>query len=316
MKKLLPLIVIVGPTAVGKTDVGIEVARRVNGEVISGDSMQVYKYMDIGTAKPTEAEMAGIPHHMIDIVDPDEEFNVARFQEMVGYHIHNINERGKVPILVGGTGLYVRAVLDHYDFSPPGESLSQRKELMDLAALKGNQCLAEMLREVDPEAAGRIHPNDTRRLVRALEVYRTTGKPISSFQYVSETSPPKYNLGYFGLTMEREKLYNRIEQRVDKMMAGGLIDEVKGLVEKGYGPQSTAMQALGYKEIIDYLEGLCTMEEAVELIKRNTRRFAKRQLTWFRRDKRIRWIEVQNYESLDKITDEIIAISEGQFTNT
>lgn len=316
MNRLLPLIVIVGPTAVGKTDVGIRVARRINGEVISGDSMQVYKYMDIGTAKPTAEEMAGIPHYMIDVVTPDEDFNVARFQEMVGRYIVDINERGKIPILVGGTGLYVRAVIDYYDFSPPGGSITGRKELLELAAGYGNDYLVRMLREVDPVAAERIHPNDTRRLVRALEVYRETGKPISSFQYVQQTGTPKYNMAYFGLTMQRERLYKRIEERVDKMMARGLIDEVKALMEKGYGQRGTAMQALGYREIVDYLYGLCTLDEAVQLIKRNTRRFAKRQLTWFRRDERIRWIETEKFPSPDKIADEIIAIAEGQFSRT
>lgn len=316
MNKLLPLVVIAGPTAVGKTEVGIRVARKIGGEVISGDSMQVYKYMDIGTAKPTREEMAGIPHHMIDIVEPDREFSVATFQKMVEEHIVSINQRGKIPILVGGTGLYIRAVLDHYDFSPPGGDHVMREELLDAARQKGNEYLVKLLKEVDPVSAGRIHRNDTRRLIRALEVYYTTGKPISHFQYNAEELPPKYNLVYFGLTMSRPGLYRKIEQRVDLMLARGLVDEVKTLVQMGFGPQSTAMQALGYKEIYAFLNGKYSLEEAVYLIKRDTRRFAKRQMTWFRRDRRICWINVENYKSLEEIADEIAARAEGQFLHT
>ena len=313
MIKLLPLLVIVGPTAVGKTDVAVRVAPRTGGEIISGDSMQVYKYMDIGTAKPTPDEMAGVPHYMIDVVDPDEDFNVARFQQSVEKYIGYIHDRNKLPILVGGTGLYVRSVTDNYDFTPPGGSSATREELLQIARLYGNGRLAEMLKEVDPAAAGRIHHNDTRRLVRALEVYRATGKPISNFQYCAAIKSPKYNLAYFGLEMKRESLYKKIEDRVDKMISRGLVDEVKRLVEMGYSRKSTAMQALGYKEMLDYLNGLCTLEEAVQLIKRNTRRLAKRQMTWFRRDERIRWIDVEKYDSLDEIADKIVLEAEGQY---
>ncbi len=313
MSGKLPLVVIAGPTAVGKTDVGILVARRINGEVISGDSMQVYRHMDIGTAKPTIEEMGGIPHHMIDILNPDEEFNVALFQKKVEYLIIEINKRGKTPILVGGTGLYINSVINYYDFSPPGGDLVRREELSRLAVQRGNEYLMGLLREADPAAASKIHLNDTRRLVRALEVYYLTGRPISGFQYNSEGMPPKYNLSYFGLLMNREKLYQRIEQRVDKMIAKGLVEEVQNLIEMGYKPSNTAMQALGYKEIIDYLYGRCTLEEAVLLIKRNTRRLAKRQMTWFRRDKRIKWIDVEKYDSLQEIADKITAEVGGQF---
>ncbi len=316
MTELLPLVVIVGPTAVGKTDAGILVARRINGEVISGDSMQVYRYMDIGTAKPGVEEMRGIPHHMIDIVNPDEEYNVAMFQKQVEQLIIDINERGKRPILVGGTGLYINSVLDYYDFSPPGGDPDKREELHRLAGRRGNDYLMALLREADPVAAKKIHLNDTRRLIRALEVYYLTRRPISEFQYNSGEMPPKYNLAYFGLMMDRQKLYQRIEERVDKMIAKGLVEEVKNLIEMGYGPSNTAMQALGYKEIIDYLYGRCSLAEAVRLIKRNTRRFAKRQMTWFRRDKRIRWIDVENYDSVEEIAEKIAAAAEGQFNNT
>ena len=279
MKTKLPLVVIVGPTAVGKTEVGIRLAGIIGGEVISGDSMQVYKYMDIGTAKPTEQEMAGVPHHMIDVISPGEEFNVAKFQEMVEKCIEEIASKGKIPILVGGTGLYVRSVIDEYDFTPPGGDDSLRSTLLKIAAEKGNACLVEMLEKVDPAAAKRIHLNDTRRLIRAIEVYQALGRPISDFQYVSGHAKLKYNLAYFGLFMNRQKLYEKIEKRVDIMIEKGLVHEVADLVKMGYGPDNTSMQALGYKEMLYYFGGLCTLAEAVGLIKRNSRRFAKRQIT-------------------------------------
>lgn len=316
MSTLLPLVVIVGPTAVGKTFVGIELAKRIAGEVISGDSMQVYKHLNIGTAKPSREEINGIPHYMIDIANPDEEFNVAIFQKQVEYYVKFINDRKKLPVLVGGTGLYVRSVIDHYDFSPPGENPDKRAELLELVRLKGNEFLVELLTKNDPVAAARIHPNDTRRLIRALEVFYTTGRPISDFQYNSVKKISKYNLAYFGLNMNRQDLYKRIEQRVDIMISRGLVDEVKSLLEMGYGLHNPSMQALGYKELVDYLNNVCSLEEAVETIKRNTRRFAKRQLTWFRRDERIRWKDVEKYSSLMEIADEIVMEVEGQFSIT
>ncbi len=316
MNKLLPLIVIVGPTAVGKTETGVKVAQKIDGEVISGDSMQVYKFMDIGTAKPTREEMGGIPHYLIDSIEPDEEFNVAVFQNFVEKYLVYIHNKGKLPIIVGGTGLYIRSVIDHYDFTPPGEDPARREELKRLSDEQGNEPLVKMLERIDPVSAGRIHPNDTRRLIRALEVYYATGRPISAFQYHSERLPPKYNLAYFGLAMDREQLYLRIEKRVDAMISRGLVDEVKKLMDMGYGAHLTSMQAIGYKEIIDYLNGLYTLEEAVELIKRNTRRFAKRQLTWFRQDPRIRWKAVESYSNFDEIANEIVHESEGQFGKT
>lgn len=316
MKAKLPLVVIVGPTAVGKTEVGIRLAGKIGGEVISGDSMQVYKYMDIGTAKPTEQEMAGVPHHLIDVISPGEEFNVAKFQELVERSIQLIVNKGKIPILVGGTGLYVRSVIDEYDFTPPGGDNSLRLSMLKIAGEKGNEYLVEVLEKVDPAAAKRIHRNDTRRLIRALEVYQTLGRPISDFQYVSGTAQLKYNLAYFGLSMNRQKLYEKIEKRVDIMIEKGLVHEVSGLLEMGYGPEKTSMQALGYKEILYYFGGLCTLAEAVLLIKRNSRRFAKRQMTWFKRDNRISWYDVENYNSLGEIANEIAIKVEGQFSNT
>ena len=316
MNELLPLIVIVGPTAVGKTEIGVKAAQMIDGEIISGDSMQVYKFMDIGTAKPSEEEMGGIPHHLIDSINPDEEFNVAVFQKLVEKYLINIHNKGKLPIIVGGTGLYIRSVIDYYDFTPPGENPSKREELRKLSEEQGTEPLVKLLQNIDPVSAGRIHHNDTRRLIRALEVYYATGRPISEFQYHSERLPPKYDLAYFGLTMDRERLYQRIEKRVDVMISRGLVDEVKKLLEMGYGTHHTSMQAIGYKEIIDYLNGMYSLEEAVELIKRNTRRFAKRQLTWFRQDSRIRWKDVESYSNFDEIASEIVSESEGQFGKT
>lgn len=316
MNKKLPLVVIVGPTAVGKTEVGIRLADKIGGEVISGDSMQVYNYMDIGTAKPTKQEMAGIPHHLIDVISPGEEFNVAKFQEMVDRCIELIVRKGKIPILVGGTGLYVRSIIDEYDFSPPGGDNSLRSRLLKISEEKGNGYLVEMLEKVDPAAAKRIHLNDIRRLIRALEVYQAVGRPISEFQYVSGAANKKYNLAYFGLSLNRQKLYEKIEKRVDIMIEKGLVNEVSGLVKMGFGPENTSMQALGYKEILYFFDGLCTLPEAILLIKRNSRRFAKRQMTWFKRDNRISWYDVEKYISLEEIANEIAMKVEGQFGNT
>lgn len=308
---LPPLVVIVGPTAVGKTAVSIRLAKMIGGEIISGDSMQVYRHMDIGTAKPTEHEKEGIPHYMLDLLEPDGEFSVALFQQKVTEYINDILARGKMPVLVGGTGLYVRSVTDHYDFSPAGIDTDLRNELLCEAEMYGNEYLHAKLREVDPAAADRLHPNDIRRIIRALEVYRQTGRPISSFQYRDSDLPPKYRLGYFGLTMERANLYRRIEQRVDKMISAGLVEEVKKLLDRGCSPDLPSMQGLGYKEIIGYLQGEYSLDEAIELLKRNTRRFAKRQLTWFRRDPRIEWLNVENDHSSSEIANEIAGQLEG-----
>lgn len=316
MNGLPPLVVIVGPTAAGKTDLGVMVAKRINGEVISGDSMQIYRYMDIGTAKPTPEEMDGIPHHMMDIITPDQGFSVARFKEMAESLAVEINGRGRIPVLAGGTGLYIRSVIDQYDFTPPGGDTVKRNELAGLAGLYGNSYLIDILKTADPDSAERIHPNDSRRLIRALEVYYATGRAISDFQKTSNDMPPKYSLVYYGLTMSRQRLYERIEKRVDMMISKGLVDEVKWLLKNGYGPGFSAMQALGYREIIDYLNGLQTFDEAVRLIKRNTRRFAKRQMTWFKRDNRIHWKNVENCNSLKEIAVEIASTAEGQFGKT
>ncbi|SHK71172.1 tRNA (adenosine(37)-N6)-dimethylallyltransferase MiaA [Desulforamulus aeronauticus] len=304
MKSLKPLVVIVGPTAAGKTEVAIELAKRLQGEVISADSMLVYRGMDIGTAKPTPEEMQGIPHYMIDIANPDEEFSVAMFQKGAEQLIETITERGHLPFLVGGTGLYVRSVIDHYDFTPAPKDDTLRQKLMEEAANLGPLAMHQKLAEVDSATAARLHPNDTRRVIRALEVYYQTGKPITEYQYNDKVNQPKYRLFMFGLTMDRQLLYRRIEQRVDLMVTRGLVQEVRAL-QKKYSTLGTALQGLGYKEIIAHLEGACTLEEALETLKRNTRRFAKRQLTWFRADKRIQWIELEEFTDRSEIAKEI-----------
>jgi len=285
------LLVITGPTATGKTSAGIEAALQLNGEIVSADSMMVYRGMDIGTAKPTAAEMRGIPHHLIDVVDPDEDFSVACYQELAEKHIREISLRGKLPILVGGTGLYVRAVLDHYNFVV-GADQALRRELQDAARARGVAWLHEQLAKVDPVSAARLHPNNVRRVIRALEVYYKTGQPLSSFQDRDLRTDSKYCALVFGLTCDRSEIYRRIEKRVDEMLAAGLVEEVRRLMSRGYGRDLTSMKGLGYKEIAAYLAGEISLDEAVKILKRNTRRFAKRQLTWFRRDNRIIWLDV------------------------
>ncbi|NYE58163.1 tRNA (adenosine(37)-N6)-dimethylallyltransferase MiaA [Carboxydothermus ferrireducens] len=298
------LIIIVGPTAVGKSALGIKVAKKINGEIISGDSMQVYKYMDIGTAKVLPEEREGVPHHLIDILEPFQKYSVALFQKEARRLIKEINARGKIPIIVGGTGLYIRSVIDPYDFTDFSFDPVFREKLEQAAKEKGSLYLHQMLEKIDPVAAQKIHSNDLRRIIRALEVYEHTGKPISYYWERGKQSKPQYRLLYYGLTMDRALLYQRINERVDKMIEKGLIAEVKRLLQMGF-KESTAMQALGYKEIVQYLEGKITLDEAIYLIKRDTRRFAKRQLTWFRRDPRIKWFD-SGKESLEKITEKII----------
>ena len=309
--KLPPLVVIAGPTATGKSEVGVMVAEKMGGQIISADSALVYRGMNIGTAKPTSAEMRGITHHLIDIVDPDQEYSVAVFQEQARKIISYLASRKILPVMVGGTGLYIRAVVDPYDFSDTKGDPFLRNRLLKEASLDGPEALHGKLLEVDPVTASRLHPRDLRRVIRALEVYYLTGKTISSHQNRDETYKPRYNLFMFGLTMARERLYRRIELRVDNMISAGLVDEVRRLLKKGYGPELSSMRSLGYKEIIYYLSGELTLEQAVETLKRNTRRFAKRQLTWFRRDQRIRWLDLDKLDCLDIVAQEITKSLEG-----
>lgn len=313
MQALQPLVVITGPTATGKTEVGVLVAEKIDGEIVSADSMLIYRGMNIGTAKPTTAEMRDIPHHLIDIVEPDQDYSVALYQKQARAVIEGILERRKIPILVGGTGLYVGAVIDNYDFSGARGDESLREGLLKEAMDNSPESLHLRLSEVDPHAASKLHPRDTRRVIRALEVYYLTGKPISSYQKMGECDQPVYNLFMFGLTMERGRLYRRIEQRVDKMIVAGLVDEVRRLLQRGYSPELTSMRGLGYKEIAAYLSGESSRDQAIEILKRNTRRFAKRQLTWFRRNNRIQWFDMDQYSDHKAVAQEITRRIEGVF---
>jgi len=298
------LIIIVGPTASGKSALGIKLAKALKGEIISGDSMQVYKYMDIGTAKVPPDEREGVPHHLIDILEPFENYSVALFQKEAKRLITAINQKGNIPIIVGGTGLYIRSIIDPYDFSDFSFDINYRKELEEIASQKGGDYLYKELYKIDPVAASKVHPNDLRRMIRALEVYKHTGKPLSYFWERGREKKPAYSFLYYGLTLDRELLYQRINERVDNMISKGLVDEVKNLLKMGFR-ESTAMQAIGYKEIVWYLEGKITLDEAIYLIKRESRHYAKRQFTWFRRDPRIKWYD-SGKNSLEKITEEII----------
>jgi tRNA dimethylallyltransferase len=287
---------------VGKTQLSLRLAEELDGEIVSADSMQVYKFMDIGTAKPTPEERRRIPHHLLDVCLPNESFSVARYQRLAWDAIANIHRRGRFPILTGGTGLYVQAVVDGLNFPPQPSDKQYRAKLQALAQEEGPEAVHRLLQRVDPETASRIHPNNLRRVVRALEICRCTGRPMSAHLKEEPRQKPPYDLHMYGLTRDRSELYERINRRVDEMIAAGLVAEVKVLVEMGFAEGKTALQALGYKEILAYLQGLLTFEEAVELLKRDTRRYAKRQLTWFRRDRRIRWFNLSEITVAQVIT--------------
>lgn len=290
-----PLIILTGPTAVGKTKASIELAKALNGEIISADSMQVYKYMDIGSAKIRPEEMNGIKHYLVDELEPDEEFHVVRFQQMAKQAMEEIYAKNKIPIVVGGTGFYIQALLYDIDFTESNEDTAYRKGLEELAKEKGAEYLHGMLEEVDAKAAESIHANNVKRVIRALEFYHQTGARISEHNEQERAKRSPYDFCYFVLTDKRENLYKNINLRVDKMLEEGLVEEVKGLKEKGYTRDMVSMQGLGYKEILDYLNGLCSLEEAVYVLKRDTRHFAKRQLTWFRREQDVIWIDKEYY---------------------
>jgi len=304
------VVVIVGPTAVGKTNLAIELAKRIEGEIISADSMQVYKYMDIGTAKPTPEEMHGIKHYMIDVLEPNEECNVAKYKEMAEECIKEILSRKKIPMIVGGTGLYINSVVDNVEFSETITDRDYRMKLEARANSEGIEVLYKDLKEIDKEAAEKIHQNDLRRIIRALEVYHSTGKTISYHNKLSRQNPSKYDFVMIGLNMDRADLYKRIDLRVDEMIANGLVDEVKNLIEKGTSFEHTSMQGLGYKEIMEYIERETTLEQAVEIIKTNSRRYAKRQITWFRREQRIQWFDMN--ENLENIIKKILNYLEAK----
>ena len=285
------ILVIVGPTASGKTRMAVELAQRHNGEVISADSMQIYRTMDIGTAKPTKEEMGGIPHHMIDVADPEEDFSVARYVEMASQCVDDVLARGKLPIVAGGTGLYIDSLLSGRTFAPFSPDSALRGELERELAEKGGQAMLEELAKVDPEAAQRLHPNDHKRIIRALEVYRSTGKTITQHNRETQAIPPRYDALTIGLAFQdRQAMWKRIDQRVDEMVAAGLEDEVCRLLTSGISPKCTAMQAIGYKEFTQALSGEMTWQQAAEVVKLRSRQYAKRQLTWFGRSPNTRWV--------------------------
>ncbi len=298
------VIAIVGPTASGKSAVGLELAKRIDGEIISGDSMQVYRGMDIGTAKASREDLASVRHHLIDVVDPCDEFNVASYQKLAQDAIADITARGKMPIMVGGTGMYIDSVLNGFLFPYEGKNGEVRERLVEEGELLGSQALHERLEDVDPEAASKIHPNDLRRIVRALEVFITTGEPISSLQKNHKANKP-YKSVYFGLYVERQILWERTAARVDDMIERGLVDEVRMLMASGFAECLIAMQAIGYKEIVEYIRGEIPFEKAVELVKIETRKYAKRQMTWFKRNESINWIDTSENSDVSSICDYI-----------
>ena len=291
-----PLIILSGPTAVGKTALSIELAKRVNGAIISADSMQVYKYMDIGSAKIMPDEMDGVKHYLIDELSPEEEFNIVVFQQKAKAALKEIYANGQVPIVAGGTGFYIQALLYDIDFEAQDSNSVYREELERLAQEEGNEVLHDQLKLVDPVSAEKIHANNVKRVIRALEFYHLTGKPISEHNETEQKKESPYNFSYFVLTDDRANLYNRIDLRVDIMLEKGLVEEVKKLKAMGYHRDMVSMQGLGYKEILDYLDGKCTLEDAVYVLKRETRHFAKRQLTWFRRERDVIWFDKQKYD--------------------
>ena len=297
-----PLIILTGSTAVGKTELSIGLAKAVGCEIISADSMQVYKYMDIGTAKITKNEMSGVPHFLVDELMPDEEFNVVIFQKKAKAYMEEIYNRGHIPILVGGTGFYIQSVLYDIDFESEDDDMSYRRDLEAKAANPGGaKMLHEMLLAVDAQAAAEIHENNVKKVIRALEFYHKTGQKISEHNKTQREKQSPYNFMYFVLEHDRQILYERIEKRIDKMLHAGLIDEVRQLLSMGYTKSLVSMQGLGYKEIIDYLDGKTTLEEAVYILKRDTRHFAKRQMTWFRREKCVCHVEKQNFSDENEI---------------
>lgn len=295
--KKQPLIILTGPTAVGKTDLSISLAKAVNGEIISADSMQVYRNMDIGTAKIMPDEMQGVKHHLIDVLEPSEDFNVFLFKELANKAMNEIYERGHIPIITGGTGFYIQSVLYDIDFSNEENDNSYRKELEELALEKGAEYIHDMLKAIDSESAEQIHFNNTKRVIRALEYYHLTGQKMSEHNKEQRAKESPYNFAYFVLNDLREKIYERINKRVDIMVENGLVEEVRKLVSMGYTREMVSMQGLGYKEIIDYLNGEISLDEAIYRLKRDTRHFAKRQLTWFGREKTVTFVNKNEFNN-------------------
>ena len=294
MKK--PIVVLTGPTAVGKTELSIQLAKAIGGEIISADSMQVYKYIDVGSAKITPEEMDGVRHYLVDELEPFDEFHVVKFQEYAKIYLNEIYAHGKIPIIAGGTGFYIQALLNDIDFTEQESDSAYRKELEALAEEHGNQYLHDRLKEVDPESAEAIHPNNRKRVIRALEFYQETGGKISEHNAKEQMRTSPYNFAYFVLNDERSHLYKRIDARVDKMIEDGLEAEVRRLKEMGCTKDMVAMQGIGYKEMLAYLDGDYSLEEAVYIIKRETRHFAKRQITWFKRERDVIWLNKNEFD--------------------
>jgi len=310
----LPLIIIAGPTGVGKTGMAIEIAELVQGEIVGADSVQIYRYMNIGTAKPTSEEQTRVPHFMIDIQNPDEEYSAADYVRDATAIIREIHQRGKIPLLVGGTGMYIEKVL-YGIFEGPGRDETFRQEMQTLADQQGREAVYHRLQQIDPATATRLHPNDLVRVIRALEVFHLTGVPISVHQQQATTPVAHYDASFFVLTTERDALYQRINARVDQMMEEGFVEEVQSLHERGYHQDLRPLQSLGYKEIGEFLTGKADLESSVRLIKRNTRHYAKRQLTWFRKYKDVHWIKRDAPQALESILDHCLGLAAHSMQN-
>jgi len=301
-----PLVILAGPTSVGKTELSIALAKKIGGEIISADSMQVYHYMDIGTAKIKQEEMQGIPHYLIDEYFPDDSFNVVEFKKRARRYAEQIYSKGKIPIIVGGTGFYIQALLYDIDFTENDNDNSYRESLKKIAMEKGNVYLHQMLKEVDNVSASRIHFNNVKRVIRAIEYYHQEGRPISTHNDEQRLRTSPYHYQYFILNDYRESLYEKINKRIDMMIGQGLIDEVRWLLAQGYSRNLVSMQGLGYKEIAAYLEGEYSLDAAIQILKRDTRHFAKRQITWFKREKDVTWIHKYEFVSEDGILDTLL----------
>lgn len=308
-----PLVILTGPTGVGKTELSIKLAKKINGAVISADSIQVYRHMDIGSAKIMPQEMDGVKHYLIDIINPDEEFNVFVFQKLVKNAMDEIYNQGKIPIITGGTGFYIQSVLYDIDFNEEDSDKSVRKKYTDILADKGIDYLYELLKKTDPKSAEAIHKNNSKKIIRALEYYENTGELMSVHNKKEREKTSPYNYAYFVLNRERKTLYDRIEYRVDKMIEKGLVDEVKHLRDLGYDRSLVSMQGLGYKEIVSYLDGEYDLDTAIDIIKRDTRHFAKRQLTWFRREKDVMFLNYEDYSnSVNMMCDKIYDVCQNK----
>ena len=300
------LFILGGPTAVGKTEISIKLAKRLNGEIISADSMQIYKAMDVGSAKISKDEMRGVPHHLVDIIEPSEDFSVAEFKERAEIAIEEITKKDKLPMIVGGTGFYINSLIYNYSFADTNKDEEYREYLTQLAESEGKEYVHSLLKDIDEDSYNKLYANDLKRVIRALEVYKVSGRPMSEFAAEQNLLDIPYNVHYFVLNMDRQKLYSRINSRVDTMMKNNLIDEVIKLKEMGYNADMQSMKGIGYKEMLYYLNGEISLSEAVEMIKQGSRNYAKRQLTWFRKDPRVNWVNKDDFNSEDEIVEYII----------